>query len=143
MKFLPVLLLLVSTSVMAEEPNWINILTFAAFNGGNATSYLDDANPVQEGTYGGFAIKNVFENLVVDNQNHTTWKAIIELFEFDCHTKQGRAKPIIMIDVDGKGHNVTGAEWYPITNAPATDIMKQVERRTCFYALPGSNIGDR
>src|SRR5208283_4388404 len=103
MKFLPVLLLIFSSAVMAEEPNWVNVLTFAAFNGGNATSYLDDANPVKEGTYGGFAVKTTFENLVPDNQNNATWKSIIELFEFDCHTKQGRAKPVIVIDVDGHG----------------------------------------
>src|SRR5271167_2762209 len=119
MKFLAAAILLLASAVaIAAEPNWVEVYSFAAFNGGTAHAFLDDANPVKEETYGGFAIKNVFENLVVDNNNHATWKAMIELFEFDCHTKQGRAKPIIVIDQDGHGHNVNGAAWYPITNSP-------------------------
>jgi len=131
------LLAIVSTAVLAADPHWIELKKFPAFNGGTATASLDDSTMLAHESFKGFYIKTDFENIVVSSDG-LKLVSIIETFEYNCQTREGRAKPVLVVDTDGVNHYIKNGEWRPITTAPATDILAQVRLRVCFYALPGT-----
>jgi hypothetical protein len=145
MKYLAILLLLVSTAVGAATPHWVQIGSgVAVYNndpsipGSTSTLvYLDEANRITDGSFSGFQIRWVFPSEHPVTRDEKTTVSYLEMYtaiEYNCQTHQGRGKRSYLISVtDGSRIPIVDEDWGPVvvSSSGAGYILKFVKARVC------------